>query len=142
MGSTLVADLERQVRDRLKELEPLVEEAAELRQLLTKLEDSRSAERGSRQSRGASAGGSGRGSRQSRGAATAGSGRRGRPQGSATGGRRAMALRLVVERPGITVADLAGEMGIGTTYLYRVMPSLERDGAVRKVGAGYEPASR
>ncbi len=51
-----------------------------------------------------------------------------------------MALHLVNERPGITVAELADEMGIGTTYLYRVMPALERDGMVRKRGTGYEPA--
>lgn len=54
--------------------------------------------------------------------------------------RREQALALVMEKPGITVAEVAERMQIGTTYLYRLLPRLERDGEVRKVGRGYEPA--
>lgn len=50
------------------------------------------------------------------------------------------ALRLVGERPGITVAEVAEQMGIGTTYLYRLLPRLEREGRVRKEGRGYRLA--
>jgi hypothetical protein len=32
-------------------------------------------------------------------------------------------------------------MEIGPTYLYRVMPALEREGKVRKVGKGYVPGA-
>lgn len=67
-------------------------------------------------------------------------GRRGRPAGAATGNRAAEVVRLVGERPGITVSELADEMGIGTTYLYRVCPALEREGKIRKSGTGYQPA--
>jgi hypothetical protein len=38
------------------------------------------------------------------------------------------------------VAELASELGIGTTYLYRVMPALEREGRVQKRGTGYHSA--
>lgn len=116
--TTILSDVERQVRERLKELEPLVKEAEQLRRVLASFEDARS-------------GVTRRGPR---------TGRRGRPAGSATGSRAAEALRLVGERPGITVSELADAMGIGTTYLYRVMPSLEREGKVRKEGTGYLPA--
>ncbi len=121
MTTTILTDVERQVRERLKELEPLVKEAEQLRRVLASFEDARARP----------------GARAARPKTT---GRRGRPAGSATGSRAAEALRLVAERPGITVSELADEMGIGTTYLYRVMPALERDGKVRKAGTGYQPA--
>ena len=119
---TILSDVERQVRDRLKELEPLVAEAEQLRRVLASFEDARAQPANSGRAR--------RGPRA----------KRGRPAGSATGSRAAEALRLVAERPGITVSELAEQMGIGTTYLYRVMPSLEREGKVRKDGTWYESA--
>jgi hypothetical protein len=70
----------------------------------------------------------------------------GRPRGSGgtrrrrrRGGTRAeQALQHVRENPGITVADLAERMNIQQrNYLYRVMGSLESDGAVIKEGRGY-----
>jgi hypothetical protein len=123
MPSTL-DDVEKRVRDRLKELEPLVREAAQLREVLANFEGTRAqAQRGPAAGRG-----TGRTSRP-----------RGRPVGSATGGRAREALGLVAERPGITVAELAEAMVTGPTYLYRVMPSLEREGKVQKIGTGYHP---
>jgi septal ring factor EnvC (AmiA/AmiB activator) len=126
--TTILSDVERQVRDRLKELEPLVAEAEQLRRVLESFEQARAEP--------AKAAAPRRKPRARTGA------RRGRPAGSATGSRAAEALRLVDERPGITVSELADAMGIGTTYLYRVMPSLERAGKVRKAGTGYEPAGK
>ncbi len=120
--TAIISDIEQQVRARLKELEPLLQEAEQLKRVLSTFEDSRRAPRGARRS------------------PSGGTGRRGRPAGSATGSRAATALRLVSERPGITVSELADEMGIGTTYLYRVMPRLEREGKVRKSGTGYQLA--
>jgi hypothetical protein len=125
---TILSDLERQVRARLKELEPLVEEAAQLKRLLASFEQAQTASPP-------------RATSPRRGAQPKKRARRGRPAGSSTGSRAAEALRLVGERPGITVAELAESMGIGPTYLYRVMPSLERDGKVRKAGKGYELAA-
>jgi hypothetical protein len=73
--------------------------------------------------------------RRRRRAASSANGRRGRPRGSGT--RAAQALQLVGERPGITIPELAGAMGIKQNYLYRVMPGLAEDGKVTKSGRGW-----
>jgi hypothetical protein len=62
-------------------------------------------------------------------------GRRGRPRGSGT--RATQALKLVGERPGITIPELAEAMGIKQNYLYRVMPTLSEEGKVTKSGRGW-----
>ena len=62
-------------------------------------------------------------------------GRRGRPRGSGT--RATEALKLVGERPGITIPELADAMGIKQNYLYRVMPTLSEEGKVTKSGRGW-----
>jgi len=62
-------------------------------------------------------------------------GRRGRPRGSGT--RATEALKLVGERPGITIPELAEAMGIKQNYLYRVMPTLSEEGKVTKSGRGW-----
>ena len=66
-----------------------------------------------------------------------GTGRRGRPKGSGT--RGAEALKLVRDRPGITIPEIAEQMGIKQNYLYRVLPGLAEDGLVRKDGRGWHP---
>jgi hypothetical protein len=66
-----------------------------------------------------------------------GTGRRGRPKGSGT--RGAEALALVREKPGITIPEIAEQMGIKQNYLYRVLPGLAEDGLVRKDGRGWHP---
>lgn len=63
--------------------------------------------------------------------------RRGRPRGSGT--RALQALELVRARPGITTVEIADAMGIKQNYLYRVLPSLERDTKVAKRGRGWFP---
>jgi hypothetical protein len=45
---------------------------------------------------------------------------RGRPKGSGTRGNEALAL--VKAKPGITIPEIAEEMGIKQNYLYRVLP--------------------
>ena len=47
------------------------------------------------------------------------------------------ALELVRTRPGITIPQMAEAMGIKQNYLYRVLPSLQKDGLVRKEGRGW-----
>ena len=64
-------------------------------------------------------------------------GRGGRRKGSGT--RAAQALSVVQGRPGITIPELAAQMGIQTTYLYRVLPGLEQEGKVEKKGRGWYP---
>jgi Winged helix-turn-helix DNA-binding len=63
--------------------------------------------------------------------------RGGRPKGS---GKRAVeALALIQKQPGITIPELAKQMGIATTYLYRVLPPLQKEGKVKKAGKGWKP---
>jgi CRP-like cAMP-binding protein len=62
-------------------------------------------------------------------------GGRGRPKGS--GQRAQQALELVRSQPGITIPDLAESMGIKQNYLYRVMPDLAEQGLVTKSGRGW-----
>ena len=64
-----------------------------------------------------------------------GSSGRGRPKGS--GSRAKEALKLVKDRPGITIPEIAEAMDIKQNYLYRVMPDLQKDGLVRKEGRGW-----
>lgn len=64
--------------------------------------------------------------------------RRGRPRGS--GNRAKQALELVRARPGITISELADAMGIKANYLYRVMPTLQKEGQVKKRDKGWHPA--
>jgi CRP-like cAMP-binding protein len=73
--------------------------------------------------------------RRRRASSASSNGRRGRPRGSGT--RAAQALKLVGERPGITIPELADAMGIKQNYLYRVMPGLADDGKVSKSGRGW-----
>ena len=72
------------------------------------------------------------------------------PRGSAgngrAGSRRASrrqqdVLRLVKQRPGITVSEIAKELGVDATGLYRPVHKLEQDGAVIKRGATLQPTS-
>jgi hypothetical protein len=76
-------------------------------------------------------------------AASTASTRRRRPTAGKPG-RRARAreaLAHVQRQPGITIPELAARMSIKQNYLYRVMPSLEKDGKVAKEGRGWHPAA-
>ena len=59
----------------------------------------------------------------------------GRRKGSGT--RAAQALSFVTAQPGITIPELAARMGIKQNYLYRVLPTLEEEGKVKKEGRGW-----
>jgi ribosomal protein S25 len=61
----------------------------------------------------------------------------GRRKGSGT--RAAQALSFVQAQPGITIPELAARMGIKQNYLYRVLPTLEEEGKVKKEGRGWHP---
>jgi hypothetical protein len=60
-----------------------------------------------------------------------------RSRRSSGGSRAQQAISLIAERPGMTVPEMAKAMGIGSNYLYRVLPQLEKDGKVSKQGKGY-----
>jgi CRP-like cAMP-binding protein len=128
----------REIQARLKELRPLVDEFRRLEAAEQALagvggESAASARTTTRRRRSST--------RKSTGTSAAGSGRRGRPKGSGT--RAKQALKLVGDRPGITIPELADAMGIKQNYLYRVVPDLQSQGQVTKSGKGWhlrEPA--
>jgi CRP-like cAMP-binding protein len=121
-----------EIEARIKELRPLVEEYDRLNAAVAALSSvgPGSARRGATASRTTK-------KSVRRSSAGTGSGRRGRPKGS--GVRDKQALELVTATPGVTIPEIAKEMGIKQNYLYRVLPSLEKEGLVRKKGRGWYP---
>jgi hypothetical protein len=115
---TVIDDVRARVDSRLAELEPYVKEYDELRRVASALrgeptepDNGRPAPR-----------------------------RRLRSTGPGRAGHSARAdeaTRLIAAQPGIEVKVLAEKMGIGPTYLYRLLPRLEREGVLRKEGKGY-----
>jgi MarR family len=63
----------------------------------------------------------------------------GRPGSNRSSRRQQDVLRLVSERPGITVRQIAKELGVDPTGLYRPVHKLEQDGAISKQGAALRP---
>ncbi|HEY5197867.1 MAG TPA: hypothetical protein VIJ51_12660 [Solirubrobacteraceae bacterium] len=135
-----------QVQDRLKELEgliaPLRAELEELKGVAEKFTSNgastvaapvRRGRRATTQKAPASAAGTS--------AKPARAPRRSRRAGGIGGAasRAQQAINLIAESPGMTVPDMAKAMGIGSNYLYRVLPQLQRDGKVSKQGKGYHP---
>lgn len=121
----------REIEERLRELQPLLEEFHRL-------------EAASAALNGVSAAGAPRARRRAGSSASAngsGSGRRGRPRGGrGDNTRAAQTVELVRVNPGITIPELAGHMGIKPNYLYRVLPQLADEGKVRREGKGWHPA--
>jgi hypothetical protein len=65
-----------------------------------------------------------------------------RTRGRRRGATRAnQALELVKSNPGITIPKIAESLKIEPNYLYRVMPKLIDDGAVKREGLGYYPVA-
>ena len=130
----------REINARLKELRPLVDEYHRLEAAAAALDgvggSAPAASGSTRAAGGTSRRGRGAGARAG-GGSGGGSGRRGRPRGSGT--RSKQALELVRARPGISIPEMAQEMGIQQNYLYRVLPALQKDGLVRKDGRGWHP---
>jgi hypothetical protein len=118
----------KEIQARLKELRPLVDE-------FHRLEAAERALSGVGNGTPATASAPRRTRRSSGSTSGRGSGRRGRPKGSGT--RAQEALKLVSDRPGITIPELAEAMGIKQNYLYRVMPTLAEEGRVSKSGRGW-----
>jgi hypothetical protein len=120
----------REIEERLQELRPLIEEFHRL------------------EAASAALGGVGGASappvrrRPSPSVTTNGTGRRGRPRGGRSGDntRAAQTVELVRTQPGITIPELASNMGIKPNYLYRVLPQLADEGRVRREGKGWHPA--
>jgi hypothetical protein len=69
----------------------------------------------------------------------------GRPRGTGRRRRRGstradQAVKIITDNPGIKVSELGRRMKLNhPNYLYRVLPDLEKEGRVKKRGAGYHP---
>jgi hypothetical protein len=128
-----------EIRARLKELKPLVDEYQRLEAAAAALDGVPANALGgaSAASAGTTATRRARAQAAPKRAKSNGSGRRGRPKG--TGTRGAEALALVRSKPGITIPEIAEQMGIKQNYLYRVLPGLADDGLVKKDGRGWHP---
>jgi hypothetical protein len=139
------------IENRRRELEPLVEEYRQLEEAAAALQGvdgsssggaaasrAGSARTGTSRASGGRRASTTRTSGRRRAAGSSGTGRRGRPRGS--GKRAQQALDLVAGQPGITIPELAKAMKIQPNYLYRVLPSLEQDGKVKKKDKGWHPA--
>jgi predicted Rossmann fold nucleotide-binding protein DprA/Smf involved in DNA uptake len=113
----------KEIDSRMRELRPLVDEFHRLEQAAAALAGVR---------------GNGRRTRGRPARRRATGRRRGRPRGSGT--RAIQALELVRARPGITIRELADAMKIKANYLYRVLPTLESEGKVKKRNGGWHPA--
>ena len=118
----VLSELRSSLEKRLRELEPLITEHAQVRKALDALEGV-----GKRaQETAASAA---KRARPAKGASPATG--RGRPRG--TGGRAQEVLAHVHKHPGITIAEMAKRMKTKPNYL------LEKDGKLHKRDKGYHP---
>ncbi|WCB92356.1 hypothetical protein DSM104299_01049 [Baekduia alba] len=128
----------REMQERLKELRPLVDEFHRLEAAIAALDGvGTTPAPGVATRRRGSGGGGGGGGASPAGGPGSGNGRRGRPRGSGTRGKQA--LELVTTNPGITIPEIAEQMGIQQNYLYRVLPGLQKEGLIRKEGRGWHP---
>ncbi|HWI22066.1 MAG TPA: hypothetical protein VNT22_05555 [Baekduia sp.] len=121
--SDFLTEKRREIEQRMAELRPLVGEYQQLEAAVAALDGaaaspSRPAKRAAAKPR-------------------AGTGKRGRPKGS--GKRAQQVLALVAQRPGITIPEIAQEIGIQQNYLYRVVPDLQKDGKLIKRKRGWYP---
>jgi hypothetical protein len=116
----------KEIRDRLRELKPMVDEYNRLEAAATALEGMNGSSAPRR-----------RGPGRPRGSRSTTTRRRGRRGGNT---RATQALELVRSRPGITIPEMAQQMGIKQNYLYRVLPGLEADKQVKKQGRGWHAA--
>jgi hypothetical protein len=118
---------------------------SELKQEMARLEAARSALAGTRRGPGRPPGSRTRTRTRTRTArrspASSANGRRTRRTRGRRGGntRANQALKLVSDRPGITIPEIAKSMKIEPNYLYRVLPKLAGEGQVRKEGQGWHP---
>lgn len=138
-----LSTIREEVQARLRELEgliaPLSAERDELQGVADKFTSNGAARGSAPTNRGRRAGARKAAAGKSTPAKSPGTPRRSRRVSG--GGRAAQAIGLIAAHPGMTVPEMAKAMGIGSNYLYRVLPQLEKDGKVTKQGKGYHPAS-
>jgi hypothetical protein len=149
--------LKNRVRERVRELRPLVAELEQLEAVAQRLgidvgdgaeqpEQPEQPEQREQQEQPARPAGAAsaprRGSRRRTGdAARSRPATRQRGGRARAGSRQEQLLSLVRENPGITVREAGQRLGVDGTSLYRVVHRLEREGAVTKEGTQLQPAA-
>jgi transcriptional regulator of acetoin/glycerol metabolism len=121
--------LEKRVKDRMRELRPMLAEYQELESVARRLgldvEEEPAQQRPARTRR------------TSRTQQRVSPSRRPRAR---AGSRRDQLLSLVQQQPGITVREAGEQLGVDGTSLYRVVRRLEQEGAVKKEGTHLQPS--
>ena len=132
-----LSDLRQRAEDRLKELEPLVAEYQQLQAVLAKLGTDDLAARAVAKpaSRRRSTKTTTRARKATARRSSGGSRRR---RAAAPGSREADVVRLVGERPGISVPEVARELNVDPTGLYAIVRRLTARGRMRKDGTKLE----
>jgi transposase len=135
MSMSVVDEIRQRVDKRLEELRPLLDEYRELLAVREGLANSNlpSLERLLAGSSAASGTATRRrtGTRSAR--RGAGKAKKTRPQA----GRAQQALEIIGAKPGITVKEVAAQMGINENYLYRLLPRMEKEGSLKRQGPGW-----
>jgi hypothetical protein len=143
MLEPLLPRLKRDIEARLKELQPVVEEAAHLEAARRALIDERAAERSARPVRAAR--------RQAAPSASAPAPPASAPEAEAAaddgartprGINRAAILALVEERPGVSVAEIASVTKIPKPTVATTVSKLKREGVLAEEAGGVKLASR
>lgn len=126
--------VEKRVLARLRELEPLVAEHRELSEIAARLglDVSRADASTSRRS--------GQASARDRGADPAGRRAKAKPSGrEASAARDQRVLAIVQATPGVTVAEVARQLDVAPSSLYRVVRKLTRERVLVKRGLALHP---
>ncbi len=127
--------LEASIVKRYQELQPALAEVEELRRVADRLgvDLDRASTKAARPAA----------ATRTRSRRTASAGRRAKgtsPRRPRAGGRREQVLKLVTERPGITVPEIGKALKVDPTGLYRYAKQLEADGVIAKSGTKLSPA--
>lgn len=145
-----LAEKRNEINDRLAELKPLVAEAQRLEEAAAALAGIPAASNGASATPGAPARRRGRPPGRAaaakptttrKAAAKPAGQRRGAGRRKGSGKRSAEALSIIQGQPGIAIPEIAARMGIKQNYLYRILPDLEKSGAVRKEKRGWHPVA-
>jgi hypothetical protein len=120
LGASMLEEIRRKAQQRLQQIEPLIEEAERLRDVLAVIEERSLPERAPRHSL----------ARSHRDASS-------RPQGgpaqprAAKGANKRVIIELIGQRPGITPAEIAQTTGLKRTVVASTVSRLKRYGELR-----------
>jgi len=133
-GLNIVKEAKDKAKARIKELEPLVKEHAELSNFLAKLDAPVQLPQPDADPRPAPT------PRAQVDAQLAGKGGTKKRRKRAGGTTADKAVAIIADNPGVGASEVAKQMGIKPNYLYRVLGDLEKAGTLKKDGRSYTVA--